>query len=299
MSKDSKVEYPKFEMVTGKPDTANIELLKFSTQPIEEELFPHEIEALNILKQNKIAKFFNDRFLAGCLFSRKLDIARTVKMLKSNLKWRLANSYEKIPKWDDIDKSILDPGFALTIPGARSKEGNSILYCRLGRMIPSELGKNYLKTVIEFIIWNNSIGTFLDGMDYHRNGLIFIADLQGVGWKNIDINLQRKVNSAMMDNFPMRIQKVFILHPPSIINAVIACARVFVKKKIMDRIQIVTKEQLLDHIDADQLWSELGGTVDYSIEQMIESISERLKESPLRLHTRHKVSPRQRVQDSV
>jgi len=116
---------------------------------------------------------------------------------------------KKIPKWDDIDKNVLDPGFALTIHGARSIAGHSILYCRLGRMVPSELGKNYLKTVIEFIIWNNSIGTFLDGLDYHRNGLIFIADLTGVGWKNIDINLQRKVNSAMMDNFPMRIQNLF------------------------------------------------------------------------------------------
>jgi len=89
----------------------------------------------------------------------------------------------------------------------------------------------------------------------------------------------------MMDNFPMRIQKVFLLNPPSIINAVIGCARVFVKKKIMDRIQIIQKDQLLDHIDADQLWSEFGGDVEYSIPIMVESINERLKESPLRLHT--------------
>jgi hypothetical protein len=284
MSKD-KTDYPKYEMLNGRPDNANVEVLKFSTQSIDEELFPREIEALNVLKQNKLCKFFNDRFLAGCLFSRKMDIARTVKMLKSNLKWRLSNGYEKIPKWDDIDKSVLEPEFAMTIPGARSKEGHSILYCRLGRMVPSELGKNYVKTIVDFIIWNNSIGTFLDGLDYHRNGLIFICDLQGVGWKNIDINLQKKVNSAMMDNFPMRIQKVFLLNPPSIINAVIGCARVFVKKKIMDRIQIIQKDQLLDHIDADQLWSEFGGEIEYSIPIMVESINERLKESPLRLHT--------------
>jgi len=232
MSKDKDVEYPKFEMMTGKPETAHVEILKFSTLPVEDEVFHHEIEALKILKQNKIAKFFNDRFLMGCLFSRKMDIARTIKMLKSNLKWRLSNGYEKIPRWDEIDKNVLKANFALTIPGARSKDGNSILYCKLGRMVPSELGKNYLKTIIEFIIWNNSIGTFLDGLDYHRNGLIFIADLQGVGWKNIDISLQRKVNSAMMDNFPLRISKVLIMNPPSIINAVISCARVFVKKKL-------------------------------------------------------------------
>jgi len=57
MSHHNKEEYPKFEMVQGRPDTALVELGKFSTQPIEEELFPHEIEALNIIKQNKLAKF--------------------------------------------------------------------------------------------------------------------------------------------------------------------------------------------------------------------------------------------------
>jgi len=272
-------------MVQGRPDTALVELGKFSTQPIEEELFPHEIEALNIIKQNKLAKFFNDRFLMGCLFSRKLDIARTNKMLKSNLKWRLSNGYEKIPRWTELDKALLRTNLAQFIPGARSKEGHSIMYCKLGRLVPPDLGKNYIRTIVEFIIWNNSIGTYLDGIDFHRNGLIFIADLQGVGWKNIDINLQRKVNSALMDNFPLRIAKVLILNPPSIINAVISCARIFVKKKIMDRISICQKDQILDHIDADQLWSEFGGNVEYSMDDLIETITERMSENPLRLHT--------------
>jgi hypothetical protein len=278
-------QYQKYEMVAGKPDTAHVEIFKFSTIPTDQELFPHELEALNAIKQHKLAKFFNDRFLMGCLFSRKLDIERTIKMLKSNLKWRMSNNFEKIPRWSEIDKTPLRANFAITIPGARSKEGHAILYCKLGRLVPSELGKNYLRTIVEFIIWNNSIGTYLDGLDYHRNGLIFIADLQGVGWKNVDISLQRKVNTALMDNFPLRISKVLIINPPGIMTAVMSCAKIFVKKKIMDRIQIVQKEQILDHIDADQLWTEFGGDVEYTVDNLIDTITQRLEESPLRLHT--------------
>jgi len=289
MSKDKNNNNQKFEMVIGKPDTAQVEIFKFSTLPIEDELFPHELEALKIVKEHKLAKFFNDRFLIGCLFSRKMDIDRTVKMLKSNLKWRMANNFEKIPRWNEIDKTPLRANFAITIPGARSKDGNAILYCRLGRLVPSELGKNYIRTIVEFIIWNNSIGTYLDGLDYHRNGLIFIADLQGVGWKNIDINLQRKVNTALMDNFPLRIAKVLIINPPGIINAVMGCAKIFVKKKIMDRIQIIQKDQILDYIDPSQLWNEFGGDVEYTVDNLIDAITQRLDESPLRLHTITKI----------
>jgi len=160
------------------------------------------------------------------------------------------------------------------------------LYCHLGRLVPSELGKDYLKIILDYIIWNNSIGTFLDGLDLHRNGLIFVCDLEGVGWKNIDIALQRKVNNAMMDNFPLRIQKVLILNPPGILGAIMGCVRVFVKKKIMDRIQTLrTRDELLDHIDADQLWSEFGGECEYSVENLIEDINARMEEKPLKLHT--------------
>jgi hypothetical protein len=205
-------------------------------------------------------------------------------MLKSNLKWRLANSYEKIPRWQDIDKSCLSMKFGGIIPGSRSKDGNAIVYCKLARLIPGDMGKNYVKTIIDYVIWNNCVGTFLDGIDFHRNGLIFVADLQGVGWKNIDISLQRKMNSALMDNFPLRIQKVLLINPPSIIQAIMGIVRVFIKKKIMDRIQIIQQEDLTNYIDADSLWSEFGGNVDFTVEDLVHAIDDHSSYHP-RLHT--------------
>jgi len=196
------------------------------------------------------------------------------------------SSYERIPKWEEVNKSLLNENFAGLIPGTRSREGNAILYCKLAKLIPSELGKDYLKTIVDFIIWNNSIGTFLDGIDFHRNGLIFICDLEGVGWKNIDIALQRKVNNAMMDNFPLRIHKVLLINPPSIIGAIIGCIRVFVKKKIMDRIQTISSfNELLNFIDEDNLWNEFGGNCQYTIPELLEDITNRLNEKPLKIPT--------------
>jgi len=200
----------------------------------------------------------------GCLFYRKMDIHRVIKMLKSHIKWRMEQGYERIPKWDDLDKDLLGDNFSYFIPGTRSKEGCSILYANLSRMVPGDHGKDFVRNIMDIMIWNNCIGTFYENLDFHRNGLIFICDLEGFGLRNLDFNLQRKINSAMIDNFPMRINKVLLVNPPSILETVLAGIRLFMKKKIMDRIQIIHREDVLEYIDAEQLSSEYGGDIEYS-----------------------------------
>jgi len=69
----------------------------------------------------------------------------------------------------------------------------------------------------------------------------------------------------MMDNFPMRVKKVLLINPPSIMETIISTIRLFMKKKIMDRISIVSKEEILEYIDADHLSNEMGGNIEYSV----------------------------------
>jgi len=200
-----------------------------------------------------------------------MDIQRTVKMLKSHIKWRISNGYGKIPEWERIDKSFLHSNIGMMIPGTRSKEGNSILYFKMSNLIPSEFG---IKTIVDYVIWNYSVGTFLNGLDFHRDGIIVIGDLQGVGWKNIDFGLQKKINSALMDNFPLRIKKVLIIHPPSIVNALLSCFKLFMKKKLMDRIEVAQPEVLENYIDSDNLWKEFGGNLEYTSDNLIQSVTD-------------------------
>jgi hypothetical protein len=262
---------PKFDMIIGKPDTAKIELLKWNENSLDDEMFPSEKEALEVLKQSHVSKYFPDRFLLACLFSRKMDVQRTVKMLKSHIKWRVNNGYGKIPEWEKINKSFLEANIGMMIPGTRSKEGKAILYFKMARLIPSEFG---IKTIVDYVIWNYAVGTFLNGLDFHRNGIIVIGDLQGVGWKNIDFGLQKKINAALMDNFPLRIHKVILIHPPSIVPALISCFKLFIKKKIMDRIEAIQPEELENYVDKDNLWKDFGGNVEYLSENLIQSVTE-------------------------
>jgi len=185
-------EGPTFEMHEGRPESSRVEFNTYIPHTLEDELFESEIEALTAIKRYKVSKFFNDRFIMGCLFSRKMDISRTVKMLKSHVKWRVSNKYERVPRWDELNKDLLSDNFAYIIPGTRSKDGSSILYAKLNRMVPGDYGKQFIKDIMDIMIWNNSVGTFYENLDFHRNGLIFIADLENFGLKNLDFSLQKK-----------------------------------------------------------------------------------------------------------
>jgi len=136
-------------------------------------------------------------------------------------------------------------------------------------------------------------------LDFHRNGLIFIADLEGFGLKNLDLSIQRKINSALMDNFPLRVRKVLLVNPPLIINTIIAGIRLFMKKKIMDRIQVIQREEVLEHIEADQLLTNFGGNIDYSAAQFINYMNDvHENHSPIEFKTIKKKKTKKTPQSS-
>jgi len=171
------------------------------------------------------------------------------------------------------------------IPGARSRGGSPIVYMRVGDLVPSDWGKNYVKMITDWQIWWSSVGTFLEGMDFHRNGVLMIMDMKGLGWKNFDMGLQKKMNATIMENFPQRIDKILCINPPAIFSAIMAISRFMVKKKMMDKIQICEPEVLLDYVDNDNLWSEFGGNIEYDGNTLIQTITNRLEISPIHHHT--------------
>jgi len=245
---------------------------------------------------HEISSKFDDRFIVGCLFSRKFKIEAAVKMLTSNWEWRKEHGFEKIPEWSSMNKPLMMADFAVTVPGARTKNGLGIIYAKFGNMIPDD-HPNFVEDIVNYMMWNNMIGIFLEDMDYHRNGICFVADMKSVGWKNIDTKLQKTVNSALMDKFPLKISQVLILHPPMILKPIMAGVRLLVKKKIMDRIQIIEPEEVLDYIDKSQLLSDFGGEVHFSIETYFDWVDKVLATNmEPKIHV--KVTPKQKSHES-
>jgi len=242
---------------------------------MKDELFEDEYEAFLELKKLPCTEGFTDRFLMACLFARKLDIKRTEEMLLKNKAWRTENGYAELPPFKSLNFEMLKTGrFALKIPGCRGKNGEGIIYVKMGKMVPSA-HTDFVESCVQWTVWNGMHGGLYDSMDYFRNGIMMVADLEGMGWDNVDVTVQRRISSALLDNFPMRTCKILIINPPWILNAFLGGMSLFIKKKVMERIYVLeNKEDLLTHIDKEYLLKEYGGDVEYEVEDWFKFLEE-------------------------
>eukprot|EP01126_Amoeba_proteus_P028281 TRINITY_DN2791_c0_g2_i10.p1 TRINITY_DN2791_c0_g2~~TRINITY_DN2791_c0_g2_i10.p1 ORF type:complete len:360 (+),score=56.81 TRINITY_DN2791_c0_g2_i10:78-1157(+) len=244
---------------------------KYVTQNLRDELFDDEWSAFLRLKSLPCSEGFSDRFLMACLFSRKLDVQRTETMLLSNRRWREENGFSVIPEWESLDKNRLVEGrFILKIPGTRARNGEGIIYIQMGKMFPQKW-PGFTETCINWAVWNGMHGGLYEGMDYFRNGMVMIIDMSQVGWNNIDLSLQTKMGSVLLDNFPMRTCKILILNPPWILNTFLSALHLVLKKKLIERIFVMKdNSELLVHVSEENLHENWGGNLHYHIEDWFE-----------------------------
>jgi len=222
---------------------------------------------------------FDDRFIMAGLFSRKLRLERTAKMLEANLEWRKAHGFEEIPDWYSLNRSVLADNFAYAIPGARTKDGHGIIYARFANMVPDN-HENFAEDIINYMIWNSMVGILTEDMDYHRNGVYFIADFKSVGWKNWSVKLQSTATSALMDKFPLRMKRLLCFNTPGIFKAIMGAAKLLVKRKLYERVQLIQPEEITKYIDKSQLSSEFGGDFDFNVLNMFDYFDKVMQVNP-------------------
>jgi hypothetical protein len=261
------------------PETCQPPVLKnYVRQNLTNQVFPDELEAFNRLKQTDISNQFSDNFLMACLFSKKLDVPRVEILLKNNLQWRTENNYIDVPSWDSLQKELFLSGFAMKIPGARTKRGEGIVYITMRHLIPKN-HPPFIEHAIKWVVWHGMKASLWENMDYFRNGIVVVADLTDMGWDNLDLENATKMGSSFIDNFPMRLSKIILVRPPWLISTVLDAFSFFMKKKIMDRIvSFEENDKLLEFIDAENLHESLGGNLKYTIPDWFEFIENQYKE---------------------
>jgi len=207
----------------------------------------------------------------ACLFSRKLDLVRTHNLLLNNWKWRKENNFTNLPRFSEIPKELWKTS-GLSI-GMRTKEGNGLAFIVIKDF---EIGIEpfTVSNMIKFFVWFYCVGMFSEGMDYFRNGIEIVEDLEGYGWKHFDLDFQKKVGSMWHDTFPLRVKKIHVLNPPAIFDAIMKIAKSLTKSKILDRIEFTHKQDLTKHIDKSDLPEHFGGNFSTNFEATYSFFSE-------------------------
>eukprot|EP01128_Nolandella_sp_AFSM9_P001797 TRINITY_DN12207_c0_g1_i1.p1 TRINITY_DN12207_c0_g1~~TRINITY_DN12207_c0_g1_i1.p1 ORF type:complete len:388 (+),score=96.86 TRINITY_DN12207_c0_g1_i1:168-1166(+) len=241
------------------------------TQPLEEQPFEEELKALAYLKEqwpNHV--HYIDEFLLSCLFSRKMDIARTIELLNENWEWRVEYGFENIPTPDDIDFSVFK--CYNSVPGARTKDDHGLLYFVMDEYTPGE-GAWTPENIIKWAAYYQLVGQYEKGVDISRNGLVMVQNLDGFGWKHVNMKMSSKLSAIFGEKFPMRIAGVWAVNAPSILKAVMFLMRPFTKKKMLDRFKNLGEiEELKKYIDEEQMLDSFGGKYHASNEDYIASM---------------------------
>ena len=97
--------------------------------------------------------------------------------------------------------------------------------------------------------------------------------------------LQKKKAAAMNDAYPFRFAEMWLFDPPWYFNVLWAIMRLFMKKKLRDRIHVVSKssakdmQRLGDRFSKEQLPVKFGGelTPEQSKAAMVAWVAERMK----------------------
>lgn len=96
-----------------------------------------------------------------------------------------------------------------------------------------------------------------------RNGVVWLADSEGMTMKNINRKIERKAAEFTNDTYPIRIKEIAVMDPPGAMHTLYDLLKVFLSRKIKSSIIMTGKEKYLEeHKDVfpvDTLPASMGG----------------------------------------
>eukprot|EP01117_Protostelium_nocturnum_P003498 TRINITY_DN1455_c0_g3_i2.p1 TRINITY_DN1455_c0_g3~~TRINITY_DN1455_c0_g3_i2.p1 ORF type:complete len:294 (+),score=106.87 TRINITY_DN1455_c0_g3_i2:281-1162(+) len=87
-----------------------------------------------------------------------------------------------------------------------------------------------------------------------------IADLKGIGMENLDMALSKVWSDLLASKYPEGLGICLLVDAPWIFSAFWKVLRGFLDVKTREKFVFISREQLKDYVDLDQLPTEYGGT---------------------------------------
>eukprot|EP01090_Pellita_catalonica_P012116 TRINITY_DN2567_c0_g1_i1.p1 TRINITY_DN2567_c0_g1~~TRINITY_DN2567_c0_g1_i1.p1 ORF type:complete len:316 (+),score=73.53 TRINITY_DN2567_c0_g1_i1:51-998(+) len=252
-------------------------------EEFRKELSEDEIQCLLEVRKKapELTEPFSDRFLARFIFARKLDVDRSIELLTNHIKWR--KKY-KIDEFDvDELKNIMGCGLNVWVPGKVDKQGIPVTY--IFPRLFSNMHDDFYD--MKKYIW--SAYYFVDNLhDYDvtfsREGYMIVEDFEGASLgdffkmmnpKKAGTDFDMKEAMAAIENcIPARVRQILIVDPPWFVRLLTAFIRPFVKAKLLKKVVMIKRKDLLDYISEENLLKEYGGTVEFDSQKWSDELLE-------------------------
>uniref|UniRef100_A0A6U4Y0N7 CRAL-TRIO domain-containing protein n=2 Tax=Hemiselmis andersenii TaxID=464988 RepID=A0A6U4Y0N7_HEMAN len=199
------------------------------------------------------------KFEAACyVIVSKGDIKKAMTRLKKIRRIESEEGLDQVDvqeSWDFLDKQ--QPGCMQAV--GLDDEGRVTMYMDYAAFHPGNI-----KTPQDWKYMMKAFFNLFDCMtatiEDVRKGTSFVAQCKGMGFSNFSLEIEKRFSHVYQDGYPMKFKLIMMVDPPTIINAIINLCKVFLSKKLMDRMKCVTSADVSKHISEDKLPVSYGGT---------------------------------------
>jgi len=195
--------------------------------------------------------------LASFAIVGKGDIKKSLKRVRN---WNKVNELYKLKETTEAEatKWMVDTMSQFMICVGTDKEGLGGYGVHLGSFTPSVVKTEYDERCIIRAMADN-MRSNTPTIAEVRKGAFTFTNMEGIGWGNISMSLEKKISSVYQDAYPFKMKKTYLVNPPSFLFVLLHAARLFIKKKLIDRIQTCKPEDLPKYFDQSQIPESLGG----------------------------------------
>lgn len=199
---------------------------------------------------------------------RKYEVDRAAKLLPQLL--QLKEDYALEATDADNAQLIADLNSHKMMPlGSKDDGKRSLVWVRIRYHDPKKSKPHDMARMIA----TNMLHVMKD-VDAQRYGLVIVNDMTGLGLKNLDPGMAKKLFGEVFPRLPIRIGKICIFNPPWIVGHVILpLVMTFMSKKLKSRITIINgskTEKLHAIVPPASLPKDLGGTLEFDEDKFAE-----------------------------
>lgn len=204
------------------------------------------------------------RTLVACLFARKLDVGRAAELLRAHVTFRERHNVPRRVWLRDVPEAAARSlsQYCFTPPGRRTRDGKSVTYIFAGRYDPSLP----IRDVVLYMMWLFDHALRTETLDSWRRGACYVEDIAGAGLSTMPSRRDKAEMGEMQNVFPVLVRTILIVEPGVIVRVLLAVARLFMRDKIMKRIECVPRAVVLERVEKDQLLAHFGGTAEHDHE---------------------------------
>lgn len=246
-----------------KKETFNSLDEKYQLQPgmDDDHIFPGELELIaQLRKVRPELEKESDKFLCVFLFARRHNFEDTLELLDKFCKKRKELGLDEnspLVSKDEALRKHCEQGAIMKPKRAVDKSGRLLHYVFVAKDKPKDRPISLLYT---YSIWEALYQIQTETLRTWRDGSCLVVDFKGFGLSNIDLSPKGiEFSKALSGLFPKRIRKVYLVNGGWLLKIISEGAKLVLSKKLCERVEIITQDNLKTVIPEEWLLTDYGG----------------------------------------